>query len=65
MTERHNRSMKEEFKACFVSVAYKASFELLFHIKIREWILSDFNQESRHLDNFNIFESTLWECTRQ
>ncbi|MCP4105725.1 MAG: hypothetical protein GY749_09330 [Desulfobacteraceae bacterium] len=24
--------MKEEFKACFVSVAYKASFELLFHI---------------------------------
>ncbi|MCP4111385.1 MAG: hypothetical protein GY749_38620 [Desulfobacteraceae bacterium] len=23
--------MKEEFKACFVSVTYKASFELLFH----------------------------------
>ncbi|MCP4110418.1 MAG: hypothetical protein GY749_33680 [Desulfobacteraceae bacterium] len=38
--------MKEEFKACCVSVAYKASFELLFHIKIREWILSDFNPES-------------------
>ncbi|MCP4110748.1 MAG: hypothetical protein GY749_35350, partial [Desulfobacteraceae bacterium] len=23
--------MKEEYKACFVSVTYKASFELLFH----------------------------------
>ncbi|MCP4112458.1 MAG: hypothetical protein GY749_44185 [Desulfobacteraceae bacterium] len=32
--------MKEEFKACFVSVAYKASFELLFHASIvtaRSW----------------------------
>ncbi|MCP4110458.1 MAG: hypothetical protein GY749_33880 [Desulfobacteraceae bacterium] len=32
--------MKEEFKACFVSVAYKASFELLFHastVTVRSW----------------------------
>ncbi|MCP4347894.1 MAG: hypothetical protein GY795_20520 [Desulfobacterales bacterium] len=26
--------IKEEFKACFVSVTYKASFELLFHASI-------------------------------
>ncbi|MCP4104560.1 MAG: hypothetical protein GY749_03330 [Desulfobacteraceae bacterium] len=33
--------MKEEFKARFVSVTYKASFELLFHASIVNHISAD------------------------
>ncbi|MCP4110408.1 MAG: hypothetical protein GY749_33630 [Desulfobacteraceae bacterium] len=44
--------MKEEFKACFVSVTYKAGFELLFHIKVRKPLhgFPDFNPESRFFE---------------